>query len=265
MGRPLARGVNSVSLASVSLQTGPTGKIFLPIVSTSDNSSSFDGNNSWPTVAGNQQRTSWTPEEVSGNIYEGSLKVEWYRPVEAYISQNTQIIAANGKLYIATARGLYALNASNGSTVWRYDTDLPIGNSPTVVDQVVYVGGYDKRIHALSDSNGHELWSFNGATAGYSTNPLVVGGKVFAGNRDGFMYAIGAHGTSRQGQLIWKYKTGGLIDTSAAYKNGVVYFASNDNYAYALSAETGQLIWKSDKLLGDRLRPLPCDCWQTRE
>lgn len=206
---------------------------------------------SWPMVAGNPSRTSLSDEEVTGNIFEGSVHVEWYRPIEAYIPQNVQIIADNGLLFISTARGLYALNAIDGQLVWRYDTELPLGNSPTVDGDIVYVGGFDRRLHALNALTGEHLWSFSGALAGYSTNPLVVDGKVIAGNRDGYLYAIGAHNTPGQGKLLWKYKTDGSIDLSAAYKNGIVYFASNDNYAYALNASNGSLVWKSKKLIGE--------------
>jgi outer membrane protein assembly factor BamB len=199
----------------------------------------------WSTVAANPQRTSWVTQEVSGNLH-----VVWYRPIEAYIPQNSQIIASNGLLFISTARGLYALNAENGQEVWRYDTELPLGNSPTVDGGVVYVSGHDRKLHALDAQTGASLWSFDGAQAGYNTNPLVVDGRVFAGNRDGNMYAIGAHGTSRQGQLLWSYKTGGSINISAAYKDGVIYFAANDNHAYALRAESGAVVWKSAKLPG---------------
>jgi len=209
--------------------------------------SQIDEPYNWPMVAANPQRTSWTAEEVTG-----SLNVEWYRPIEAYISQNSQIIASNGLLYVSTARGLYALNAANGDLVWRYDTELPLGNSPTVADGVVYVGGYDRKLHALNALDGTHLWAFSEAKAGFDTNPLVINGKVIAGNRDGTMYAIGAHGTASQGQLVWEYETGGPIHLSAAYKDSVIYFAANDNYAYALNVDTGVLIWKSNKLPGEQ-------------
>ena len=45
------------------------------------------------------------------------------------------------------------------------------------------------------------------------------------------------------GQLLWKYTTGGLIDSSPAVANGVVYIGSNDGYVYALNAATGVQIW----------------------
>ncbi|MCK6624336.1 MAG: PQQ-like beta-propeller repeat protein [Anaerolineae bacterium] len=203
----------------------------------------------WPMVAANPQRTSWTPEEVSG-----SLQIQWYRPIEAYIPQNSQIIASYGLLYLATARGLYALNAASGALVWRYDTELPLGNSPTVAEGVVYVGGYDRKLHVLDALTGTHLWAFSGAKAGFDANPLVVEGKVIVGNRDGAMYAIGAHGTPNQGQQLWKFQTDGPIHLSAAYKDGIVYFAANDNYAYALQASTGNQVWKSNKLPGEQFQ-----------
>ena len=204
-----------------------------------------EGSEDWAMVGANPQRTSWSPEEVTGN-----LEVEWYRPIEAYIPQNAQIITSHGMLYISTSKGLYALNAANGNLVWRFDTEMPLGNSPTVENGVVYVGGYDRKLHALNAITGAYLWSFDGAGAGYSSNPLVIDGKVFAGNRDGTMYAIGEHGTTRQGQLIWSFKAGGPILISAAYRDGALYFVAGDNHAYSLNSGTGSLRWKSDRLPG---------------
>ena len=236
----IQRGVASEHFANLE-DNPPPGRVFLPLSSNSQLPQP-----DWPMVAANPQRTSWTPAEVSGNLH-----VEWYLPIEAYISQNVQIIAANGLLYLSTARGLYAINAATGSTTWRFDTILPLGNSPTISNGIAYVGGYDRKLHALNALTGAHLWSFDGAKAGYDTNPLVVNGMIILGNRDGWMYAIGAHGTQNQGQLIWKFQAGGPIHLSAAYKNGIVYFAADDSYAYALNAANGSLIWKSEKLPGD--------------
>ncbi|MCD4737800.1 MAG: PQQ-binding-like beta-propeller repeat protein [Anaerolineae bacterium] len=198
----------------------------------------------WPMAGANPQRTSWTSEEVRG-----ALKPVWFRPIEPYIPPQVQIIAANGQLYISTARGLYALDAATGAEVWVYPTEMPLGHSPTVKDRVVYVGGLDHKLHAIDALTGESLWVFE-ATAGFQTNPLVVEGKVYVGNRDGYLYAIHAQGEPNAGQLAWKYKTAGPILFSAAYHAGTIYFASNDSYAYALDAQTGSLVWKSDQLPG---------------
>lgn len=199
--------------------------------------------NSWPMAGANIERTSWTPEEVRGD-----LEPVWYKIFEPYLLPRVQVIAANGLLYISTSKGLYALDADTGSEAWVFPTELPLGNSPTIQDGVAYVGGYDRNLYALDALTGRLLWSFR-AGAGFDTNPLVVGGKVYAGSRDGVFYAIHAQGPNT-GKLAWKYQTGGPIHFSAAYSNGTIYFASNDSHAYALNAISGRLVWKSEKLPG---------------
>ncbi len=204
-----------------------------------------DDDPSWPTLAANPARTSWTAAEVRGG-----LKPLWFHHFEPYISQKIQIIAVDNTLYLSTSDGLYALDADTGAEKWVYPTDLPLGHSPTVYDGVVYVGGFDHKIHAIRASDGVGLWTFAGGK-GFHTNPLVidVNGQttIFAGNRDGYFYAIEDHGTSAS--LAWPpYKTNGPILYSAAYQDNTIYFASNDMHAYALNAQTGSLVWKSAKL-----------------
>jgi outer membrane protein assembly factor BamB len=206
-----------------------------------------NASNDWPMLAANPQRTSWTPEEVRGN-----LNVEWYRPIEPYIPYKIQPIAANDKLYISTARGLYTFSATNGNLLWVYPTELPLGHSPTIAtlngQSIAFVGGYDRKIHAIDANSGQAISGYTPyvAAAGFETNPLVINNTIYAGNRDGYFYALDAV----TGNLQWRYKTDGPILFSAAYKSGVLYFASNDAYAYAIDATNGSLIWKSQKLLG---------------
>jgi outer membrane protein assembly factor BamB len=217
--------------------------IYLPMVNGVTSYLPEPGSGSWPMAGANPQRNSWTTVEVRGR-----LQAEWFKPFEAYIPQKVQIIAEYGNLYISTSNGLYALDAASGAEKWVYPTEMPLGHSPTVADDVVYFGGFDHKLHAVDAHSGNGLWEY-AANAGFDTNPLVVDGIVYAGNRDGYFYAIHTNGPSR-GQLAWKYKTDGPIHYSASYNNGVVYFASNDSRAYALDAHSGQLIWKSAKLPG---------------
>jgi outer membrane protein assembly factor BamB len=216
---------------------------YLPVLSNSSSS----GSQSWYMLGANPERTSWVPEEVPGR-----LKPLWYKQFESYIPNKVQIITAYSTLYISTSNGLYALDAETGAEKWIYPTELPLGHSPTVYNGVVYVGGFDRMLHAINAFNGQRIWTFT-AGAGFDTNPLVINGLVLIGNRDGYFYAINSQGP-QIGQLAWKFQTGGPIDFSAAYKDGVVYFAAEDSYAYALKAQTGKLVWKSEKLLGAGFR-----------
>lgn len=200
---------------------------------------------SWPMAGANPQRTSWTAEEVRG-----SLKPEWYKVFEPYIPAKVQIIAANGKLFVSTAKGLYALDADTGTLLWVYPTEMPLGNSPTIVNGVVYVGGMDHKLHAINAATGDGLWTFE-AKAGFDTNPLVVNNRVYLGSRDGTFYAIYSNDSPvGKGTVAWEYETEGPVHFSAATDadHRYIYFASNDSHAYALDALTGALIWKSAKL-----------------
>lgn len=230
----LLAGLLSTQSMGASTQSPTT--IYLPVVKRE-----IDSGTEWSTVAGNPQRTSAIKTSVTGNLH-----VEWYRPIQAYIPQNAQLIAAADQIFVTTSRGLYALNATSGNVNWQFDSDMPIGNSPTVQDNVVFFAGFDRKVHALNAYTGATIWEFSGAQAGYDTNPLVVEGKVILGNRDGNLYALDA----TTGALLWKYYVGSAIRYSAAYKDGVVYFAANDNSAYAVNID-GTLKWKSQKLPGD--------------
>jgi len=222
---------------------------------------------SWYMAGANPQRTSWVPEEVPPGG--GMLYPEWYIPIEPYIAPNVQVVAANNKVFLSTARGLYCFDAETGAQQWVYPTELPLGHSPTVVGGIAYVGGFDHKIHAIDITDGSQKWAYE-ATRGFRTNPLVINskidpvnftegeGKLYAGNRDGYMYAIYTEDSSshKAGDLAWRFPAQGQpplegpILYSAAYKDNTIYFAADDSHAYALNAKTGELVWRSAKLPG---------------
>ena len=169
-------GVSAQRPASVNAEN----PVYLPIIVT-------PMDEEWPMLAANAKRTSWSQEEVRGG-----LNVAWYRPIEPYIPYKVQPIAANGKLYISTSRGLYAFNAGNGAQEWVYPTEVPLGHSPTIASvngrSVAYVGGYDRIIRAIDANTGQLVPGYTPyiAGAGFETNPLIVDNIIYAGNRDGY-------------------------------------------------------------------------------
>lgn len=205
---------------------------------------------SWSMAGSNLERTSYVPS--APNPRENDFGVKWYRPVEAYIGQHVQLVTGRGKVFVSTAAGLYALDAQTGSEIWRFNTAMPLGHSPTLDNTLIFVGGSDGRVYALNADTGQLVWEFDEAKAGYSSNPLVLDNSVLIGSRDGRFYSI----SRSVGSLQWVYpplgqEPLGPIMFSPAYKNGKVYFASNNNRAYALETENGQLVWESEILPGD--------------
>jgi outer membrane protein assembly factor BamB len=200
------------------------------------------GGTEWPMTAGNPERNSHNEVEIRGN-----LSIDWSRVIDPFVDTKVQVIAAAGKVFVSTSQGLFAFDATIGAQSWVYGTELPVGNAPTIVGNVVYLPGFDHRIQALNITSGTTLSGYTPyeAGAGYDTNPLVIDNVIYAGNRDGNFYALNAI----TGAKIWQYTTGGPIRFSAAYKDNVIYFVSDDSYAYALNLN-GTLKWKSPKLPG---------------
>lgn len=205
----------------------------------------------WPMAGADLARTSHNNVAVPGN-----LQVEWFHLIDPFIDPRVQVIAAAGKIFVATSKGLYAYDANTGAQVWVFGTEMPLGHSPTYANGYVYFGSYDHRLYAVDATTGvlKSGWNFVEAGAGFETSPVVTNNRVYLGNQDGNFYAFDA-GT---GALAWKWQdvsdpwSTAPIRDSAAYKNGILYFASDNSHAYVLqdSGATATLIWKSAKLPG---------------
>lgn len=108
--------------------------------------------------------------------------------------------AYDGKhLYAGSASpptGLFALKPSDGSVMWRHDTDQPVYSAPAVGSGVVVFGtgavfGDLKTgsILALSSTDGHVLWSYD-AHSSLRSGPAIAGDLVAVGDYAGDLMAF---------------------------------------------------------------------------
>ncbi|MEA3336319.1 MAG: PQQ-binding-like beta-propeller repeat protein [Chloroflexota bacterium] len=200
----------------------------------------------WTTAFANNQRTSYTP----AGLPLGQLFVQWYVEFEPYITPDTQPITDGQLVYVATSRGLYAIDVSSGGLSWLFATALPCA-TPTLEAGVLYVPCMDRRLYALNVTNGSELWHFE-AQGGFQATPLVVDTGtqtvVVAACRDGNIYGLDSNGGA-----IWSSGTGGPITQSpAAASDGSAIFAvSWDNFVYKINPNDGAQLAISGKLPGD--------------
>jgi outer membrane protein assembly factor BamB len=153
----------------------------------------------------------------------------------------------HGRIFIGTSdRGLYALRASNGSTLWRFET-LGVVQSEPLYDaelDMVYFGSNDGALYAVHAADGALVWRYD--SGGEVARRAVLGGEVlyFANGADN-LFAV----DRRTGKPLWRvHRTSALgMEVSGyagpALDQGVVFFAYSDGHVGAYDARDGSERW----------------------
>lgn len=119
------------------------------------------------------------------------------------------------------------LAASN--VAWRVKrNNAPFFSSPAVTETSVFIGGRDKRLHALDRATGAPRWTF-AARGDIDSSPVVCGGLVVFGSEDGRLYVVNA----TTGKEAWSYEIGKPISASPAVASGWIVIGSEDGSLYA--------------------------------
>ena len=115
------------------------------------------------------------------------------------------------------------VDLQTGDPRWTFITDGPVRLAPTVAEGRVYIGSDDGFVYCLQADRGDLIW------------------KLRAGPRDERVLARGRM-TSR-----WPVRTGVLVEGGVAYF-GAGVFPHDTVYLCAVRADSGQIIWKNDRL-----------------
>lgn len=152
-------------------------------------------------------------------------------------------------VYASVAEGtIYALQASNGTLLWRstieLGPDVPsfvgpiVFASPTVAEKTVYIAPAVNAplkpfVYAFLTENGTLIWKapFDNST----TLPLTIADGVIYLCTQSSCLALRAN----DGSSLWQYETNGLIRSSPVVVNGVICF-SFSTFKQAFS-ESGQI------------------------
>jgi len=138
-------------------------------------------------------------------------------------------IGPEGSVYVGSMEGvMYALHGASGSggglgsARWSFPTHGPVLSSPALVLE------------------GDPSPPYRDDKPPYGFESEVHGVLVF-GSNDGFVYGV----DSRDGRMLWKYRTSGAVTSSPAVDSeGVAYIGSRDGGVYALNSTTGAPIWR---------------------
>ena len=100
--------------------------------------------------------------------------------------------------------------------------------------------------------NNQTLWKFDvdntGMIISVTSTAAVVGGIVYVGSQNGFLYALDAS----TGKLFWRFNTGESLLASPVVADGVVYIG-NIRGVFALDAYKGTQIWKTQSIGNQRI------------
>lgn len=141
----------------------------------------------------------------------------------------------------------YAVDASTGHILWRFQTHGSMFSAPVITADAIYVSAETadgaSTLFALNRVDGSLRW--HEQRNGYLSNLEVLGGTLYAGATDKMVVAL----RTRDGAQLWSYPTQGYIDSLTVTGGvetagaGIVYAASRDKSLYALRAGDGRLLW----------------------
>ena len=163
---------------------------------------------------------------------------------------------ADGKVYVTTGLGeVAALDATNGTQIWRVKPAGPLRGSPTIAFDAIYVMTQDNAIIALNAADGKALWNESGSQASAGVfgvaAPAAGQGTVIAGYSSGELTAY----RYENGRQLWtdalartsiatSVATLTDIDADPIIDRGRVYALGQGGRMAAYELVTGQRIWE---------------------
>ena len=148
-------------------------------------------------------------------------------------------LIVENRIYVTSLyRGVFCVNADDGTIIWRKDLKTQLHSSPAVSGQAIIFGADNGCVYALDANSGEQNWKFPTAKAVLAT-PVISKNRIFVGSTDTYFYALSIN----SGELGWKFKTAGRILRGASVADKMVIFASNDGNVYCLDSDTGRKLW----------------------
>ena len=143
------------------------------------------------------------------------------------------------QLFVGTADNhVLALNATDGSQHWDYETGHAIWGQPAYRDGVLYVASMDWSVYALDAETGDLIWQtpLGGALP---SRPVLGEELIYVSSFDGNVHAL----EIASGELQWSAPATDWVWGAAALDNGVIYYTDIAGNIFAADAQTGEQLW----------------------
>ncbi|MBI4951025.1 MAG: PQQ-binding-like beta-propeller repeat protein [Myxococcales bacterium] len=179
-----------------------------------------------------------------------TLSAETRAEGEPWERSRPEIDFAHRRVFVGSSdRGLYALNAVNGATLWRFETDDAVHSEPLYdgAEDALYFGSNDGALYKVRAVDGALLWRFS-TNAQVTRRPVVHRGVVYVANANDTLVAI----HQKSGELLWyRHRQPALGMGISGYAGPTVhgdrvYAAFSDGTVVAYEAKDGAEIWSRD-------------------
>ena len=146
---------------------------------------------------------------------------------------------------------IHVIHLKDGSGLRKLTTDAQIIRSLASWNGTLYGVNYANQLVAAEAKADKLSWVYENDGAQFLTCPGVDEALVYAGSRDKHLHAL----DRLTGKPLWKFKTGGRVESSPLVFDDAVVFGSSDGRLYALDKRDGREIWRLD--LGENLAVAP--------
>jgi outer membrane protein assembly factor BamB len=165
------------------------------------------------------------------------LSLAWEKTYSQPVT-STPLVAGRRVVFGGRDKNLYALDAVDGSVLWRYRAADGIGASPTASGNNIIAADYNGNVFAVGVDDGQRRWNRKLPGKVVST-PCLGEGELLVGCFDGKAYALSVE----TGRVLWKVATGAKIRASAAFGGGSFFVPSYDGKLYAVTPGSGAVRW----------------------
>lgn len=184
---------------------------------------------------------------------------------------NGQFMMGQQRMFGLGSNSLLALSASTGAVLWRVQLRGEAMPTPLYENGTLYWVTGDRQFLAVSATTGQILWHLTMPSFMSMSSPVQYGDLlIFGGAYPDAAYAVNI----RTHRIQWQYRwgtwqglpiTNGIDDCPPALAGNVVFCSGSASvdptrptggvihqFAYALDARTGHLLWQVDQGLGHR-------------
>lgn len=149
----------------------------------------------------------------------------------------------------------FYVDSAKPKVLWRVLMDTASKTTPTVGNNLLYIGGYDGSVRAYDVKSGNLKWKYPtaGAIAGQI---LLQGDKVYAGSEDRMLYCL----TADKGKFVWKFEAEEPIYSSPVSDGKAIYFGCGNGAFYSVDAAKGTKNWvNNDATYNIEIKPFLLD------